>query len=87
MTRPGAKPPPGHSTHSQGQQDPTCINQASHHARLASYPTMDLKLIVQTIDEEIERLQRARSLLTGYKAPLKKRGRPRNGAPARKRGR
>jgi hypothetical protein len=32
---------------------------------------MNLDAIVQIIDEEIERLQRARSLLTGHTAPLK----------------
>ena len=45
---------------------------------------MDLEAIVQSIDEEIERLQRARSLLTGHTAPLK-RGLP-HSDPARKRG-
>ena len=45
---------------------------------------MDLKAIVQTIDEEIERLSKARALLTDHSAPLK-RGLP-HAAPARKRG-
>lgn len=33
---------------------------------------MDTEQIVQSIDEEIDRLQRARSLLTGNTAPLKR---------------
>jgi hypothetical protein len=33
---------------------------------------MDLQAIVQAIDDAIERLQRARSLLTGHMAPLKR---------------
>jgi hypothetical protein len=44
---------------------------------------MDLEAIVQSIDAEIERLQRARSLLTVHTAPLK-RGLP-HAAPIRKR--
>ena len=32
---------------------------------------MDLDTILQSIDEEIERLQRAHALLTGHTAPLK----------------
>jgi hypothetical protein len=36
--------------------------------------------IVQSIDEEIDRLQRARALLTGHTAPLK-RGMPRMANP------
>ena len=44
---------------------------------------MNLDVIVQSIDEEIDRLQRARSLLTGHTPPLK-RGLP-DAAPARKR--
>jgi hypothetical protein len=43
--------------------------------------TMSLSEIVQSIDAEIERLSKARALLTGHTAPLK-----RAGAPARKRG-
>jgi hypothetical protein len=41
---------------------------------------MDLDAIVQTIDEEIDRLQRLRALLTDHTAPLKR------GMPTRKRG-
>ena len=33
---------------------------------------MDLDAIVQSIDDEIDRLQRVRSLLTGRTAPLKR---------------
>jgi hypothetical protein len=44
---------------------------------------MNRKAIVQIIDEEIERLQRVRSLLTNHTAPLK-RGLPHAG-PATKR--
>jgi hypothetical protein len=33
---------------------------------------MDLDAILESIDEEIDRLQRARSLLTGHTAPLKR---------------
>jgi hypothetical protein len=33
---------------------------------------MDLDAIVQSIDDEIERLQRVRSLLTDHTAPLKR---------------
>jgi hypothetical protein len=40
---------------------------------------MDTKALVAAIDEEIDHLQKARSLLTGHTAPLK-RGRP----PAKK---
>jgi hypothetical protein len=32
---------------------------------------MDLDLILQNLDEEIDRLQRVRALLTGQTAPLK----------------
>jgi hypothetical protein len=39
-----------------------------------------LDAIVRSIDEEIDRLQRARSLLTGHTAPLK-RGMPRPKQP------
>ncbi len=47
---------------------------------------MDLDGILQSIDEEIDRLQRVRSLLTGHTAPLK-RGFPPNeqDSPTRKR--
>ena len=41
---------------------------------------MNQDMIVQFIDEEIDRLQRARALLTGHTAPLK-----RGAAPAPKR--
>ena len=63
-----AKQPPNPYARSQG-----------HHALtkrliVASYPTMDHKVIIQTIDKEIERLQRARSLLTRHTAPARKRG-------------
>jgi hypothetical protein len=44
---------------------------------------MDLEAILQTIDEEIERLSKARALLTGNVAPLR-RGLS-HAAPARKR--
>jgi hypothetical protein len=33
---------------------------------------MDLDAIVQSIDEEIDRLQRVRALLTGHTVPLKR---------------
>jgi hypothetical protein len=38
-------------------------------------PRMDTQTLVAAIDEEIDRLQKVRSLLTGHAAPLK-RGRP-----------
>ena len=58
---------------------------------------MDLKAIVQDIDAEISRLEKARALLTGHTAPLKRgmstrkrstmsaEGRARGGAAQRKR--
>jgi len=47
---------------------------------------MNLDVIVQSIDDEIDRLQRLRALLTGHTPPLK-RGFPpsEQAAPARKR--
>lgn len=42
---------------------------------------MDLEAIVQSIDAEITRLERARALLTGHTAPLK-RGLPYTTKPA-----
>jgi hypothetical protein len=52
------------------------MNDASVKPRIERYNSrMDTETIVTAIDEEIDRLQKARSLLTGHTAPLQ-RGRP-----------
>jgi hypothetical protein len=46
---------------------------------------MDLEAIVQSIDAEIERLEKARALLTGHTAPLKRGQRSKMSAEGRAR--